>query len=206
MLGLFLDTSQTRLVEVLNDLRAARKKRAYEIIGKLNNLGLDIKNEELEAITGQGSAGRPHIAQLLMKHRQVNTVYEAFNKFLSKDRPAYVPKKKLKLQDAIDLIHEAAGLAILAHPISLRQKKYKETEAFLRELKYVGLDGVEAYYATHSRNFTKYLINAAQRNNLLISGGSDFHGTNKPDTDLGRGKGDLEVPDQVYFDLQNAAG
>ena len=204
LLGLFLDVAHSRLMEVLNDLRNARKERIDTILKKLNNLGLNLKQEELDSITGEGSAGRPHIAQLLLRNNVVTSVWEAFNKYLSKDRVAYVPKKKLKLQDAIDLIHDAKGLAILAHPISLKHKIYKETEAFLRELKYIGLDGVEAYYSTHSKNFTSFLVNAAKRNNLLISGGSDFHGINKPDTDLGRGKGNLEVPDQVYFDLKDA--
>lgn len=204
LLGLFLDINNMHLTDVLDDLRIARKKRAIEIFNKLNNLGFGLQLEELESITGQGSAGRPHIAQLLIRNQKVNTIWEAFNKFLSKDRVAYVPKKKLKLQSAIDLIHEAKGLAILAHPISLRHKQYRETEAFLRELKYIGLDGVEAYYASHTKNFTKYLLNAATRNNLLISGGSDFHGKNKPDTELGRGRGDLNIPDDVYFNLKDA--
>jgi len=205
LLGLFLDIDNSQLQEVLNDLRKARKSRAFEILNKLNAEGMDLKREELEKITGQGSAGRPHVAQLLIKNNVVSSVWEAFNKYLSKDRVGYVPKKKLKLKDAINLIHTAKGLAVLAHPISLKHRKYKETEAFLRELKYIGLDGVEAYYASHTKNFTSYLINAAKRNNLLISGGSDFHGTNKPDTDLGRGRGNLVVPDSVYFDLKAVA-
>lgn len=205
LLGLFLDVNDPLLTETLDDLRLARKNRIRKILNKLNELGYKLQQEELDQITGQGSAGRPHIAQLLMNNNIVSSVWEAFHKFLSRDKVAYVPKKKLKLEDAINLIHHSKGLAILAHPISLRHTHYTETEAFLKELKTVGLDGVEAYYTTHSKNFTKYLIKAARRNNLLISGGSDFHGINKPDTDLGRGKGQLEIPDQVYFDLQNAA-
>ncbi len=204
LLGLFLDFNNSQLIEVLADLRIARKNRANEILKKLNSLGLNLKQDELEIISGEGSAGRPHVAQLLLRNHVVTSVWEAFNKYLSKDKVAYVPKKKLKLKDAINLIQNANGLAILAHPISLRHKNYKETEAFLRELKYIGLDGVEAYYASHSKNFCNYLINVAKRNNLLISGGSDFHGSNKPDTELGRGRGNLEVPDTVYFDLKNA--
>jgi len=204
LLGLFLDINNSHLIEVLSDLRIARKNRINEILKKLNSLDLNLKQDDLDVISGEGSAGRPHVAQLLLKNQVVTTVWEAFNKYLSKNQVAYVPKKKLKLQDALNLIHESNGLAILAHPISLRHKKYKEMDAFLRELKYIGLDGVEAYYASHTRNFTKYLVNAAKRNDLLLSGGSDFHGINKPDTELGRGRGDLEVPDEVYFQLKNA--
>ncbi len=204
LLGLFLNIENEELKSVLDDLNNARKIRAHLIINKLQEKGLNLNTRDLDRIVGRGSAGRPHIAQLLMDNNHVNSAWEAFNKFLSKNRPGYVPKKKLKLQRAIDLIHNAKGLAILAHPVSLKQKTYKDTEAFLKELKSIGLDGVEAYYASHSRNFTNYLLNAAKRNNLLVTGGSDFHGTIKPDTELGIGRGELCVPDQVFFDLKSA--
>jgi 3',5'-nucleoside bisphosphate phosphatase len=204
LLGLFLNLENDELTSVLGDLRNARQNRAYVIIQKLQDYGLDVKEDELDIIVGQGSAGRPHLAKLLMDKKVVGSVWEAFNKFLSKGRPGYVSKKKLKLQTAIDLIHQAKGLAILAHPVSLKQKTYKDTEAFLKELKSIGLDGVEAYYASHTRNFTNYLLNAAQRNNLLVSGGSDFHGSIKPDTELGIGRGNLQIPDQVFHDLKKA--
>lgn len=205
LLGLFLDINNMHLNEVLNDLRTARKKRAYEILDKLNNLGLNLKKDDLEKIAGQGSAGRPHLAQLLINAGRVNSVWEAFNKYLSKGKPAYVPKKKLKLTQAMDLIHEAKGLAILAHPVSLRFEQYRDLDIFIQELKKEGLDGIEAYYTSHTANFTKYVLKAAKRNNLLISGGSDFHGSVKPDTELGTGRGNLNIPDQVYFDLKEAA-
>lgn len=204
LIGLFLDINNSQLIESLSELRKARKKRAYQIIYKLNQIGIDVTNREIDLIIGEGSAGRPHVAQLLIEKNVINSVWEAFNKYLSKGKPAYVPKKKLGLKEAINLIHSAGGLAILAHPISLKHNKYNETEAFLKELKEIGLDGLEAYYASHSKNYTKFLINAAERNNLLLSGGSDFHGSTKPDTELGRGKGDLDIPDQVLINLKNA--
>jgi predicted metal-dependent phosphoesterase TrpH len=204
LVGLFLDNESDELKSVLDDLSKARQQRGYLIIKKLQEYGLDVCNKELDLIAGHGSIGRPHLAQLLMDKNFVSSVWEAFNKFLSKNRPGYVSKKKLKLQTAIDLIHNAKGLAILAHPVSLKQKTYKDTEAFLKELKSIGLDGVEAYYASHTSNFTKYLLNAAKRNNLLVSGGSDFHGSIKPDTELGIGRGNLSIPDQVFVDLKSA--
>jgi predicted metal-dependent phosphoesterase TrpH len=205
LLGLFLDVDNDELNYVLNDLRDARQRRAHKIIEKLNDIGLQIKNSEIDEIIGEGSAGRPHIAKLLIDKNIVGSVWEAFNKYLSKGRSAYVSKKKLPLKRAIDLIHNASGLAILAHPVSLKHRRYKDTEDFLRELKYLGLDGVEAYYSTHTPNFTKYLVNAAQRHKLLVSGGSDFHGKVKPETELGRGRGNLNIPDDVYFNLKVAA-
>lgn len=205
LLGLFLNTDHEELNNILNDLRDARHKRAYEIVAKLKDLGLEVTNSEIDSVIGEGTAGRPHIAQLLIEKKIVGSVWDAFSKYLSKGKPAYVSKKKLPLKKAIDLIHNAEGLAILAHPLSLKHRRYKDTEDFLRELRYMGLDGVEAYYATHTPNFTKYLINAAQRHNLLVSGGSDFHGKIKPDTELGIGKGNLNIPDDIYFGLAKAA-
>lgn len=204
LVGLFLDTNNPELIESLNALREARKSRAYKIISKLNAIGIAVTRSEIDEIIGAGSAGRPHIAKLLLEKKVISSIWEAFHKYLSKGRPAYVPKKKLGLKKTINLIHSASGLAILAHPISLRHKQYTETEAFLKEVKEIGLDGLEAYYSSHSLNYTKFLIKAAEKNNLLISGGSDFHGSTKPDTELGRGKGDLNIPDQVYINLKSA--
>ena len=201
MLGLFIDIRNDELNYVLNELRAARQERAYKIINKLREQGILISINEVDKIVGQGSAGRPHIAQLLIDKNAVGSVWEAFSKYLSKGKPAYISKKKLSIKKAIEIIHHSQGLAILAHPVSLKLKRYKDTELFLKELKSIGLDGVEAFYSTHSPNFTRYLVNAAQRQNLLISGGSDFHGTVKPDTHLGIGRGNLNVPDEVYFEL-----
>lgn len=204
LVALFLDLKNSELIESLNELREARRIRAYEIISKLNQIGIEVTNNEIDIIIGDGSAGRPHIAKLLLQKGIINSVWEGFNKYLSKGKPAYVPKIKLGIKNAINLIHSARGLAILAHPASLKHKQYKETEAFLVELKEIGLDGIEAYYSTHSKMYTNYLIKTAEKNNLLISGGSDFHGSTKPDTELGTGKGDLNIPDQVFLNLKNA--
>lgn len=205
MLGLFLDIENDELNNVLIKLKNARRERAYTIIQKLKEQGIPITKQEIDDVIGMGSAGRPHIARLLIQKKIVSNVWEAFSKYLSKGKPAYVSKQKLPLKDAIKLIHDAHGLAILAHPISLKHRRYKDTDVFLRELKYIGLDGVEAYYATHSPKFTKFLKESAARYSLLVSGGSDFHGKVKPDTELGIGKGNLDVPDDIYFSLKEAA-
>lgn len=205
LLGLFLDIENEELNHILTNLKNARRERAYAIILKLQEQGISISKKEIDDVIGLGSAGRPHIARLLLQKNIVSNVWEAFNKYLSKGKPAYVSKKKLPLKDAIKLIHNASGLAILAHPISLKHRRYKDTDVFLRELKYIGLDGVEAYYSTHSPKFIKFLKESAIRYDLLISGGSDFHGKVKPDTELGIGKGNLDVPDDIFYSLKDAA-
>ena len=204
LLGLFIDNKNDHLQSTLNELREARQERAFKIIDKLKAQGIKVTKNELEKIIGPGSAGRPHIAQLLVDKKIVGTVWEAFNHFLSKGKPGYYPKKKLRLKQAIDLIHEANGLAILAHPVSLRYTRYKYFESDFRDMKSLGLDGIEAYYSTHTHDFFKFLIKTAEKLGLLISGGSDFHGTTKPDIELGKGKGKLHVPDKIYDNLLNA--
>ncbi len=204
MLGLFLDVENDRLNETLSELREARQKRVFDISDRLRSEGIDISREELERVIGPGSAGRPHIARLLIEKGVVSNVWDAFHKWLSKGRPGYVAKKKLKLQQAIDLIHEAGGLAILAHPVSLKHRRYKDCEAHIREMREMGMDGVEAYYSGHTRNFTNFLLNVARRHGMVVSGGSDFHGTVKPDVEIGSGKGRLQVPDDVLISLKNA--
>jgi hypothetical protein len=204
LLGLFLNMENDELNSTLNFLRNDRKKRAEKIINQLKEQGFPFNNSDLDILDKKGSIGRPHIAKLMLEKKIVNSVWEAFNKFLSKGKVGYVPKKKLTLKQAIDIIHKSEGLAVLAHPASLKHKQYRETEAMLNELANSGLDGVEAYHPSHSKNYSRFLLKSVQKNGLLVSGGSDFHGDAKPDIELGSGKGDLFVPDQVYWDLKNA--
>ncbi len=205
LLGLFIDPDNTGMQQAFAQLRSARRERGYLILEKLKALNIDINPDELDTMTAGGSVGRPHIAQLMIKTGAVSNVYEAFSGYLSKGKPAYVSKEKLRFFPATELIHEAGGLAVLAHPISLHLKTYRDYAAFFNKLKREGLDGVEVYYPSHNWNFTKGMISAAQKHGLLLSGGSDFHGSVKPDIELGVGRGKLYVPDKVFLDLQDAA-
>lgn len=202
LLGLFLDYNNTALVETLADLKKARAERAYIMLDKLKKLGYNIAKERLDAIVGDGTAGRPHIARLMVEEGVVTNVFDAFTNYMAREQPLYVGKKKLTLAAAMELIHQANGLAILAHPVSLKMKTYRDLEKKLKLFKEMGLDGVEAYHSSHTWNFTKYLINAGHRLGLAISGGSDFHGSVKPDTALGTGKGKLYIPDSILDQLK----
>ena len=205
LLGLFIDPENNDLLTAFAELRKARRERGYLILEKLHQLGYNLNDAELDALSAAGSVGRPHIAQLMMRAGIVGNVYEAFSRYLGKNKPAYVSKKKIKFHTATELIHAAGGLAVLAHPISLYLKNYREYAAFFNKLKKNGLDGVEVYYPSHNWNFTKGMIAAAQKHGLLLSGGSDFHGSVKPDIELGVGRGKLYVPDKVFRDLQENA-
>jgi len=204
LLGLFIDPENQEIQEAFAILRAARRERGYKILDKLKIAGHTLKAEDLDALSVDGSVGRPHIAQLMIRAGIVNNVYEAFSKYLSKNKPAYVSKQKIRFHAATELIHLAGGLAVLAHPISLHLKNYRDYTAFFNKLKKSGLDGVEVYYPSHNWNFTKGMISAAQKHGLLLSGGSDFHGSVKPDIELGVGRGKLYVPDNVFTKLRDA--
>ncbi len=202
LLGLFLDLSDKKLQKELDRLARARLGRARRILEKLKDNGYPIDEPALWDTANMGSIGRPHIAKMLIEKGYARDVKQSFKKYLSKGGLAYVSKEKLKIQPAIDLIHHAGGLAILAHPISLHYKRYPRYGQEILKLKDMGLDGIEVYYPSHDRYFTRWLYDFALQHDLAVSGGSDFHGTAKPDIKLGRGFGNLDIPWAVYEHLK----
>lgn len=203
LLGLFVDHNNEPLRSALFELKSARRERMLEMVSKINALGYPVGVNEIEEQVGYGSAGRPHLASIMVKKGYVTDLYEAFVRYLSKGRPAYVPKKKLKIEPAINLIHSAGGLAILAHPFSLGYDVYDQLGREILKLKETGLDGIEVYYSNHDRYLTQWLHEFALKNDLLMSGGSDFHGAVKPEINLGRGLGNLQIPFEIYKNLKD---
>ena len=201
ILGLFIDHKDHNLNKALDYLRDERSKRNQKILTRLEELGKPLSMKELLQEAGEGSVGRPHIASLMMKKGYVFDVKEAFRQYLTNGAPAYVDKEKLDAVRAIELIHDAGGIAVISHPISLGFKLYADIADEILALKKQGLEGIEVYYPSHSNDINNWLRKFAGDNNLLITGGSDFHGVVKPDIQLGNGYGNLEVPDQVYWDL-----
>jgi hypothetical protein len=202
ILGYMIDTQSEEIHERLDWLKAARMTRAVAILGKLRDLGVDISLTELEKSVGEGSAGRPHIAQMLVDKKIVPDIWQAFSVYLSKGRPAYVPKQKLDLKPAIDLIHAAGGIAVLAHPVSLFYTTYHQYETHLQEMVDLGLDGLEVYYYSHDRYFREFLQKFCEKRSLVVTGGSDFHGEKKPEIELGTATGELNVPYAVVEGLK----
>ncbi|WP_455242150.1 PHP domain-containing protein [Petrachloros mirabilis] len=185
-------------------LRESRHRRNPLIVERLRAAGLDVTYEEVCALAGTESVGRPHIAQLLMQKKYVTSAKEAFDRYLAEGRPAYVARELPSPAEAIRWIGEAKGVAVLAHPTWV-----KETSEGLRTcvkgLKEAGLGGVEVHYSTHSKSQTSGYLNLAQSLDLLITGGSDFHGVTKPDIDVGIGRGDLNVNPRLLATLKEAA-
>ena len=201
LLGLFIDVHNELLNNALERLRAARRSRAKRIVEKLKQIGYDLTYEELSKSAGDGSIGRPHVAALLRQKGIVKQEAEAFRYFLGRGGPAYVPKEKMDLNSAIEVIHKAKGLAMLAHPISLGYKTYELLGKEILKWQGLGLDGIEAYYSRHDRYLTDWLLAFARQHGLAVSGGSDFHGKAKPDIQPGSGYGNLKIPYHVYEDL-----
>jgi len=202
LLGYFLEPKIPKINEVLLKLKKAREERNKKMIEKLNNLGIRITLEELKKIA-QGEIGRPHIANLLVKKGIVKSFEEAFQKYLKKGAPAYVPKALLLPEEAIKLILEAKGVPVLAHPVTLKLNLL-ELKNYIKKLKDFGLMGIEVFYPEHTTDFTKFLMEFAKELGLLLTGGSDFHGKNKPDIKLGKGLNNLNVPFECYKNLEKA--
>ena len=204
MLGLFIDPQSKRLKETLDYLRTQRNIRAEKIIRKLNELGVSITLEELLEEAGEGSIGRPHVAKILVRKGVVSSIQEAFDIYLAKGKPAYMDKVKLGEEDAITMIHDAGGLAILAHAHLMNYDTFDEARQRILELKSIGLDGFEIYYSTMPEEYTRGLIELANQEGFVVSGGSDYHGANKDNIEMGTGLGTLHVPDEIYWNLKEA--
>ena len=190
ILGLWLPLRSARLQAALDNLTALRKVRNETIIENLNRYGVAVTYDELEAISGGGTIGRPHIAQLLVNRGAAVNFQDAFQNWLRPGCKGYAPKEKLTPRQAIDLLKDEDATVILAHPCTLRLNKEK-LEPVVRQLRDWGLDGLEVFYSMHTQAQTNAYEAICEKLDLLPSAGSDFHGANKPNIALGRGKGGL---------------
>jgi predicted metal-dependent phosphoesterase TrpH len=203
ILGYFFGNTYLNIVPVLKELKENRERRNPKIIKKLNELGFDISLEEIERKAGGKIVARPHIARVLLEKGYVESIGEAFEKYLAIGRPAYFRKEKLSPEESIKEILRAGGLPVLAHPIYLDMNTEQLDSLFL-QLKRSGLMGVEAYYVDNTEKDTAHLLRLAAKHGLIATGGSDFHGSFKPDIKLGTGRGQLKIPYEVLEQLKEA--
>ncbi len=202
MLGFFIDIKNTALSEKLRLLQDSRADRNPRIIEKLNALGVNINYQEVIDISGGGQVGRPHIAQVLLQKGYTRSIQEAFDRYLGKGAPAYLDKFRMEPADAIGMIIGAGGVPVLAHPFTLNCANADELEHLIKNLVSLGLAGIEVYYSEHSSKQVSVYESLAGRFNLLITGGSDFHGANVQGIDLGKGRGGLAVPYELFEKLK----
>ena len=194
IVGLWLPLKPEHLLSELEYLRDKRHDRNRQIIEKLKDAGIDISYNEVLNIVEKGSTvGRPHIARILVEKKVAKDIKEAFDKYIGPSGIAYVPKTKFSPKKAISILKKEGATVILAHPYSLNLTK-QELKKELIKLKQYGLDGMEVYYSEHTPEQTEMYLGLCKELNLLISGGSDFHGTVKKHIELGWGRGNLKIP------------
>jgi len=194
VLGYYVDYACDALVETLQTIENARHKRNKEILEKLSELGMPLEYETIKAMAREGPVGRPHIAQALMKKGHVANLREAFDKYLKKGASAYAERLRFSDVDAIQIIREAGGIAVLAHPKSLCCDDSACLSAIVARLVSLGLQGLEVYYPSHSPEMQRTCESLATQYGLLVTGGTDFHGAIYADLQIGFGYGDLYVP------------
>lgn len=201
VLGYGIRLDDPALNSTVSRLQQARNNRNPCIIDKLNALGLPVSLQEAAACGSDSQLGRPHIAEALVRKGLVGSIQEAFDRYLGTGKPAYVDKYRIACQQAIALIGAAGGVAVLAHPGLLQTHRGPGFETLLDALIDMGLRGIEVAYSDHSPELTAYYHELAQRRRLIKTGGTDFHGSLKPDVRLGAGRGGLRVPFDWYQEL-----
>ena len=178
ILGYGIDHRNENLVKWLIRLQEGRVERNEQIISKLQKMGLDIQLGELDTISHCGQTGRPHIARLLRNKGIVQSNKDAFSLYLRKGGPAWADRFAYSAAESIDMIHKAGGLAVLAHP-GILEKHTKALPLIIAELVERGIDGIETYYPSHSPAIEKKLRSFAKKYQLVLTGGSDYHGSNR---------------------------
>jgi hypothetical protein len=186
ILGYWIDLEDDQLHARFVYVREARRRRANEIVGKLRQNGVEITLEDVVEQSDGVSLGRPHVAQALIEKGYVSEMQEAFDRFLGRDRPAFVPRYKLSPHEAVEAILGAGGCPVLAHP------GLGVSDFVIDGLIEAGIEGLEAYHNHHSPSNTRRAIRIAEDNGLLVTGGTDSHG---PKGSHPVAIGDVDVPD-----------
>lgn len=194
ILGYFINHLDESFIRIIQRFRQDRYKRGEAMVAKLNELGINLSMETVKSIAGKASVGRPHVAEALVKEEYVQTFDEAFARYLGYHASAYVPKKHFDVDHAIDLIHRIGGLAILAHPGTLKHDEY------IPDFVDMGLDGLEAHHSKHKSAMASYYKGLAKKHGLLYSGGSDCHGPRKGKILIGT----VKVPYSCLENMKNA--
>ena len=173
VLGYYVDHGRDHFQAFLARMRAGRVDRARTMVEKLRALGVPVEWARVEAIAAGASVGRPHIARALLEARRVATVQEAFERFLGRRAPAYVPRLKVSPEEAVDAVRGAGGVPVLAHPGWASSGPVIDR---IPQLMSHGLAGLEVYYPDHTAEMTARFLAVAQRHGLVATGGTDFHG------------------------------
>ncbi len=203
IVGLFINHNNTALKKTTELVIKRRRDRNCEMAENLRKAGIPITIDALTANNPDTVVTRAHFARFLVDNKITETPAEAFKKYLNTDTPYYVPRKYIEPEEGLELIKNAGGVPVLAHPLHYKLKEV-ELEKLVKRLTFAGLMGIEVLYSNHSTTDEIYAKKLAQKYHLLPSGGSDFHGDNKPAIDIGTGRGNLAVPYEYLEALANA--
>ena len=190
-IGYFIDVTDSGLLTALAKFQTVRQNRIREIVARINQLNIPLQAERVFALANCRSPGRPHVGRALVQDGFCINQDEAFDRFLKKHRPAWVPKFKISAQDAIELIHQAGGLAVLAHP------GLNRNDDIIPDLVAVGMDGLECYHSKHPPVAVQRYLQLAKTYNLVVTGGSDCHGHSKGNPVVGHVKLPYEHVEQL---------
>jgi predicted metal-dependent phosphoesterase TrpH len=198
LLGYFF--SEDRLGEFrtwIQDQQAARRDRNIRLVARLQELGFDITLAEAEA-RGRGLTGRPHFAAIMVEKGYVTDFRQAFDDYLDESAKGYVYRREPQFCEGVQWIRQAGGIASLAHPVRVKG----DVTALMPELVECGMNAIEAYHSDHTDADTELYLSLAKQYGLLVTGGSDFHGTVKPGVSLGIGAGNLKIPGDLFERLR----
>lgn len=195
ILGYFIDYKNKNLKTRLLTVRQSREKRVYDMIEKLKEFDINVSSEEVFKLSEKGSVGRPHLARVLVREGYCDSEEEAFRKYLGDKAPCYVRKFNLSPEEAIKIILEAKGVPVYAHPLVMGR------DDFIPVFVGAGLRGLEVYHPDHASSASSHYEELAKKYNLLVTGGSDFHGAVKKDVFIGR----IDIPYILVEKLQREA-
>jgi predicted metal-dependent phosphoesterase TrpH len=196
LLGLGLQKLTPSFTEAVAELSRRREKRNLEILDRMRELSVEASYEEVQALSGGHSVGRPHFATFLVNRRIVKNREQAFSRYLGRGKPFYVPKEGLEFEEAVAAIKSAGGIAVLAHPMSL-YVAWGRLPELVKNLKDRGLDGLEAWHPTAKVRSCRRLEELGKTLGLYVTAGSDFHGEARPERKLGLTAGGREIEDSV---------
>lgn len=201
MVGLLIDETSPELLKHVRRFLDSRKDRNQKMYEKLREEGFDISKEKLCEMFPKAVLTRAHVARFLLEKGYIKSMQEAFDKYVGDGCRCYVPREKISPGQAVRLIHAAGGIAVLAHP-ALYRISSEDMRRLLDECKQDGLDAIEAFYSTYQPDDARRIRTLADEYGLALSGGSDFHGSNKPHIRLGCGTGRLFVPYELLNRLR----
>ncbi len=199
LVGLFIDHKNPELLDVIDRLNEIRDNRAVRIIEDLASHDIIIPLEEVIEESGGGAVGRPHVARVMVRHGFGDSINEIFQNYLVKGKPGYVKKERISLSHAVQLIKNSGGIPFIAHPITLNFDDFSRFEEMLKGFVKEGVEGIEAFAALHSKSEVEEFARIAGKYNLLVSGGSDFHGDK--DEKIGFYSEDEPVPSFILDEM-----